>query len=167
MAVIPWGLIGLSMYVTEKTGYVGHDEENGLGFRGLRHPRFHAEYTVEQYREMPNGDDILYTVNYDVFKDGEFVDWCPTVQLLSSPRSSRSSASVITFLTEDLFVVYKGVNTNGDFLHGRARESADPTRGGSGFGPADGGRVDSHRRSPARSAAGLDLAPGGAKVEVR
>ena len=66
--------------------------------------------------EMANGDDILYTVNYDVFKDGEFVgSVSPAVQLVQSTQQQKLVAGVISFPTEDLFVVYKGVNTNGDF----------------------------------------------------
>ena len=65
---------------------------------------------------MANGDDILYTVNYDVFKDGEFVgSVSPAVQLVQSTQQQKLVAGVISFPTEDLFVVYKGVNTNGDF----------------------------------------------------
>ena len=67
---------------------------------------------------MANGDDILYTVNYDVFKDGEFVgSVSPAVQLVQSTQQQKLVAGVISFPTEDLFVVYKGVNTNGCLLY--------------------------------------------------
>ena len=37
------------------------------------------------------------------------------MQLVQSTQQQKLVAGVISFPTEDLFVVYKGVNTNGDF----------------------------------------------------
>ena len=66
--------------------------------------------------EVNGGNDILYTVNYDVFKDGEFVgSVSPAVQLVQSTQQQKLVAGVISFPTEDLFVVYRGVNDEGDF----------------------------------------------------
>ena len=77
---------------------------------------FDANVGSDTIEEMANGDDTLYTVNYDVFKDGEFVgSVSPAVQLVQSTQQQKLVAGVISFPTEDLFVVYKGVNTNGDF----------------------------------------------------
>ena len=39
----------------------------------------------------------------------------PTVQLVQSTQQQKLVASVISFPTEDLFVVYRGVNADGDF----------------------------------------------------
>lgn len=116
MAVILVGLIGSSMYVTERVGYVGYDEATDSTTEDFTIQDFTLKYTSNTIEEMANGDDILYTVNYDVFKDGEFVgSVSPAVQLVQSTQQQKLVAGVISFPTEDLFVVYKGVNTNGDF----------------------------------------------------
>ena len=116
MAVILVGLIGSSMFVTERTGYVGYDEEADATTEDFSIQDFTLKYTSNSVEEMPNGDDILYTVNYDVYKEGQFVgSVSPAVQLVQSTQQQKLVAGVISFPTEDLFVVYKGVNKNGDF----------------------------------------------------
>lgn len=115
MAVILIGLIGSSMYVTEKTGYVKYDSEADTAETFVIQD-FELRYTGNVIEEQENGDDILYTVNFDVYKDGEFVGAVnPTVQFVQSTQQQKLVASVISFPTEDLFVVYKGVNGDGDF----------------------------------------------------
>lgn len=115
MALILVGLIGSSMYVTEKVGYVKYDK--GADTAGeFTIQDFTLKYTSNSVEEMPNGDDIVYTVNYDVFKDGAFVgSVSPAVQKVQSTQQQKLIAGVISFPTEDLFVVYKGVNKDGDF----------------------------------------------------
>lgn len=116
MAIILVGLIGSSMYVTEKVAYVGYDEATDTATEDFTIQDFTLKYTSNSIEEMPNGDDILYTVNYDVFKNGEFVgSVSPAVQLVQSTQQQKLVAGVIGFPTEDLFVVYKGVNKDGDF----------------------------------------------------
>ena len=39
----------------------------------------------------------------------------PNVQLVATTQQSKSNAAVIHFAEEDLFVVYRGVNNDGDF----------------------------------------------------
>ncbi len=115
MAVILVGLIGSSMYVTEKVAYVNYDEAADTA-EDFTIQDFTLKYTSNDITEMENGDDILYTVNYDVYKDGQFVgSVSPAVQLVQSTQQQKLVAGVISFPTEDLFVVYKGVNKDGDF----------------------------------------------------
>ncbi|MFR3091852.1 MAG: heme lyase CcmF/NrfE family subunit [Eggerthella lenta] len=116
MAVILVGLIGSSMYVTEKTGYVKYDEETDSASEPFVIQDFELRYTGNNIAPQPNDDDILYTVYFDVYKNGEFVGAVdPTVQFVQSTQQQKLVASVITFPTEDLFVVYRGVNSDGDF----------------------------------------------------
>ena len=116
MAVILVGLIGSSMYVTEKTGYVKYDEETDSASEPFVIQDFELRYTGNNIDPQPNDDDILYTVYFDVYKNGEFVGAVdPTVQFVQSTQQQKLVASVITFPTEDLFVVYRGVNSDGDF----------------------------------------------------
>lgn len=115
MAIILVGLIGSSMYVTEKVGYVKYDEGADTA-EAFTIQDFTLKYTSNSIEDMPNGDDIVYKVNYDVFKDGAFVgSVSPAVQLVQTTQQQKLLAGVISFPTEDLFVVYKGVNKDGDF----------------------------------------------------
>ena len=59
---------------------------------------------------------MRYALTFDVTKDGQFVGTVnPAVQLVSATQQQKLEASVIGFPLEDLFVVYRGVNDEGDF----------------------------------------------------
>lgn len=115
MSVILIGLIGSSMYVTEKTGYIAFDEEANTA-ESFVIDDYELRYTDSAVEVQPNGDDVLYRVEFDVYKTGGsyvgHVD--PSVQLVSSTQQTKLNASVISLPTEDLFVVYRGVNEAGD-----------------------------------------------------
>lgn len=116
MAIILVGLIGSSMYVTEVTGYVGYDSETDTASEDFVIKDYTLSYTGNSIEQQDNGDDIDYTVFFDVYKDGEYVGSVnPTVQLVQSTQQQKLVASVISFPLEDLFVVYRGVNDAGDF----------------------------------------------------
>lgn len=90
MAVILVGLIGSSMYVTEKTGYVKYDEETDSASEPFVIQDFELRYTGNNIAPQPNDDDILYTVYFDVYKNGEFVGAVdPTVPFVPVRGSSR------------------------------------------------------------------------------
>ena len=116
MAIILVGLIGSSMYVTEKVEYLEYDPETGGTNDEFVIQDFTLKYTGNSIDELENGTDILYTLEFDVYKGEEFVGHvAPSVQLVSTTQQQKLLASVIGFPTEDLFVVYRGVNTDGDF----------------------------------------------------
>lgn len=116
MAVILVGLIGSSMYVTERVGYVAYDEATDTAAQPFLIQDFVLTYTGNKVEPQPNNDDILYTVFFDVTKDGQAVGSVePTVQFVQSTQQQKLVASVIGFPTEDLFVVYRGVSAEGDF----------------------------------------------------
>ena len=78
---------------------------------------YELRYTSNSVETMANGDDVIYQVEFDVFdtEDGSFVGHVsPSVQLVSSTQQTKLNASVISLPTEDLFVVYRGVNQAGD-----------------------------------------------------
>ena len=59
---------------------------------------------------------MLYEVTFDVYKNDRFVGQVsPSVQLDVMTQQQKLNAGVISFPEEDLFVVYRGVNQNGDF----------------------------------------------------
>lgn len=115
IAVILVGLIGSAMFVTEKTGYVAYDSATNTA----------ADFTVQDYTLKYTGNSVIedaskaniyYTAEYDVYRGGSYVGHvAPTLQLVEATQQTKSNAAVIGFPEEDLFVVYKGVNTNGAF----------------------------------------------------
>ena len=116
MAVILVGLIGSSMYVTDEAGYVSAGE-------GSEAP---ASLAIQEYELRYAGDEItdnseldgtvLYEVSFDVYKNGNQIGRVmPSIQLDAMTQQQKLNASVLTFADEDLFVVYHGVNVNGDF----------------------------------------------------
>ena len=116
MAVILIGLIGSSMYVTERVGYVDYNADADAADERFTIQDFTLTYTGNTVEPQDNNDDILYTVYYDVDKNGEALGSVnPTVQFVQSTQQQKLVASVISFPTEDLFVVYRGVNEEGDF----------------------------------------------------
>lgn len=116
MAVILVGLIGSSMYVTEKVAYIGYDESTDTAAENFTIKDYELEYTSNSVTEVNGGNDILYTVNYDVYKDGNYIgSVSPAVQLAQKTQQQKLVASVISLPGEDLFVVYRGVNNDGAF----------------------------------------------------
>lgn len=116
MSIILIGLIGSSMYVTEKTGYIAFDEENNTA-ESFVIQNYELRYTDNSIETMANGDDVIYQVEFDVYdtEDGSYIGHVsPSVQLVSSTQQTKLNASVISLPTEDLFVVYRGVNQAGD-----------------------------------------------------
>ena len=115
MAIILVGLIGSSMYVTEITGYLPYDEESDSVSETFDIQDFQLTYTGNSIDELGNGN-VRYALTFDVTKDGQFVGTVnPAVQLVSATQQQKLEASVIGFPLEDLFVVYRGVNDEGDF----------------------------------------------------
>ena len=115
MGIILVGLIGSSMYVTEITGYLPYDEESDSVSETFDIQDFQLTYTGNSIDELGNGN-VRYALTFDVTKDGQFVGTVnPAVQLVSATQQQKLEASVIGFPLEDLFVVYRGVNDEGDF----------------------------------------------------
>lgn len=116
MAVILVGLIGSSMYVTEQAGYMEYDEETDSCPQAFAIKDYELVYAGNSIVPSENGDDIDYTVLFDVYKDGKFLETVdPTVQLVQSTQQQKLVASVVSLPSEDLFVVYRGVNAEGAF----------------------------------------------------
>lgn len=116
MAIILVGLIGSSMFVTEKVSYIEYDEASDTA-QAFFIDDYELRYTGNSVTDMGNGDDILYMVEFDVFdaNSGSYIGHVsPSVQLVSSTQQTKLNASVISFPTEDLFVVYRGVSSEGD-----------------------------------------------------
>lgn len=115
MGIILVGLIGSSMYVTEITGYLPHDEESDTVSETFDIQDFQLTYTSNSIDELGNGN-VRYALTFDVTRDGQFVGSVnPAVQVVAATQQQKLEASVIGFPLEDLFVVYRGVNDEGAF----------------------------------------------------
>ncbi|MEG1513115.1 MAG: cytochrome c biogenesis protein CcsA [Raoultibacter sp.] len=113
MAIILIGLIGSSMYVTEKVGHMGYDAKTDVAAEDFTIQDYTLKYASNSVNEQGNGD-IMYTVNFDVYKNDTFIGSAsPAVQLVQTTQQQKLLASVISFPEQDLFIVYKGVDTAG------------------------------------------------------
>ena len=114
MGIILIGLVGSSMYVTEVTGYVASSEDSQAD----------QSLTVQDYTITPmeenswdaGGDGYMFALNLDITRGGNEVGIItPSIQVDPMTQQQKLNASVVSFPLHDLFVVYRGVNTNGDF----------------------------------------------------
>ena len=124
MGVILIGLIGSSMYVYEQTGYMQTEEENTgeavstiVSAEPFGVQEYRLEYASDSIVDNSEADNtVVYGVTFDVYKNDRFVGQVsPSVQLDVMTQQQKLNAGVISFPEEDLFVVYRGVNQNGDF----------------------------------------------------
>ena len=116
MAVILVGLIGSSMYVTEVNDYVPYDEATDTAGEAMTVQDFTLTYASNSVEMADNKDDIVYTVVFDVYEGDSYLGQVsPAVQVVSSTQQQKLVASVLSLPTEDLFVVYRGVNDDGAF----------------------------------------------------
>lgn len=116
MSIILIGLIGSSMYVTERVDYIARDEATDTALSDFTIQDYRLEYIGNEVVQDPNGSDIFYEVDFNVYKGDQFLGTVdPTVQLVTTTQQQKLLASVISFPHEDLFVVYRGVNELGEF----------------------------------------------------
>lgn len=121
MAFILVGLIGSSMYVTEQVKYLPYDLETDTTTEDLYIGDYVLKYTGNEVNPAENEDDVFYQLNFDVYKttsSGEesYIGSVePTVQMVQSTQQQKLNAAVISFPQEDLFVVYRGMSTDGAF----------------------------------------------------
>ncbi len=112
MSIILVGLIGSSMYVTESVQYVDYDEDSNTGGT-LVIDDYELRFTTSSVEVSDDGEDYFYIVEFDVYDldSGSYLGHvAPSVQLDAMTQQTKLNASVLSFPTEDLFVVYRGVN---------------------------------------------------------
>ena len=109
MGVILVGLIGSSMYVTEKVSYLAYDTENNTVSGDIVISDYRLEFTDFVIRDTDNGAYTLYELYFDVYKNGTFVSSLqPSVQMIPTTQDQKVNAAVISFFDEDLFLVFRG-----------------------------------------------------------
>lgn len=116
MSVILIGLIGSSMYVTEQTGYMGYDSSTDTATSDFTIQDYTLTYTGSSVDQNTQAGTVTYEVDFDVYKGGSYLGAVhPQVQVAMATQQQKLNASVISLPDEDLFVVYRGVNSQGAF----------------------------------------------------
>lgn len=117
MAAILVGLVGSSMYVTERTGYLSYEEGSEEAAEPFVVDDYELRLDSSDIGESADGSAIVYRVRFDVYdaETGVFKGQVePSVELDVASQQTKLNASVLSSPTEDLFVVYRGVNDAGD-----------------------------------------------------
>ena len=116
MGVILVGLIGSSMYVYDQTGYMDFDPETKTA-GSFEVQEYRLEYVSDSITDNSEvNSTVLYEVVFDVYKNDRYLGQAaPSIQLDVMTQQQKLNAVVIGSPEEDLFVVYRGVNQNGDF----------------------------------------------------
>ena len=85
------------MYVTEKVEYLTYDPEIDGTTEDFVIQDFTLKYTGNSIEELENGTDVLYTLEFDVYKGDDYVGHVnPSVQLVTSTQQQKLLASVIS-----------------------------------------------------------------------
>ncbi len=118
MGLILIGLVGSSMYVTEVSGYMPYDQETDASTERFVIGDYELEYKSAEGAMNSTHTNIIYTLNLEVYKDGnDMGQVSPTITLIGTTQQQQMGAGVISLPQEDLFVVYQGVNADGDGIH--------------------------------------------------
>lgn len=116
MAVILVGLIGSSMYVTEKVAYLGYDSEKEQAEEDFYIKDYRLVYQGNKVEALENKADALYQIEFQVYKNDVYIGQVqPSVQVAMATQQQKLNAAVLSLPSEDLFVVYRGVNQEGAF----------------------------------------------------
>ena len=114
LAVILAGLVGSSMYVTDKSGYLssgGEDSQAAAEMQVGSYTVSAGEATIED-----KGDGYLYQLELNVqAADGSTFTLAPSIYLDAATSQQKYDAAVASRIDHDLFAVYRGVNENGDY----------------------------------------------------
>ena len=115
MAIILVGLIGSSMFITERVEYVSYNGATNQA-EDIDIEDFKLIYTDNSIVASEDGRNVVYTVEFDVYKDGQKIGHMkPNLQMVTATQQTKANAAVMSFPLRDLFVVYRGVNNAGAF----------------------------------------------------
>jgi cytochrome c-type biogenesis protein CcmF len=116
IGIILIGLIGSSMYSTQRDFYLPWDETSDTVSAPIEVQNYTLNYVSNSIVPQDNNEDIVYSLFFDVEKDGRSIGQIePSVLLVTPTLQQRLNAAVISAPLEDLFVVYRGVTNEGAF----------------------------------------------------
>ena len=115
MAVILIGLIGSNMYVMEKSGYMAFDVDAHMATETFSIGDYELVYVADSVIDnSETSGNVLFGIDFDVYQDGALIgQMVPTLQLDTATQQQKLNAAVMSFPTEDLFVVFRGTNQDG------------------------------------------------------
>ena len=115
MAVCLVGLIGSSMYVTEVAGYVDYDSKADTA-QVYEAAGYELDYTANSAYMTDNYAGVIYQVDFDVKQgDSTIGHISPAIKLVTNTQQTQAVAAVCTTPLEDVFVIYNGVDDDGNF----------------------------------------------------
>lgn len=114
LGVILIGLIGSSMYVNEKTGYLASEGSTTAADSFIVGAYEFRASGESQTEEGPNA--YQYELTLDMYKEGEFITQVhPSILVDGTTMQQKLQADVVSYLDHDVFVVFRGFNTNFDY----------------------------------------------------
>lgn len=115
MAVILVGLIGSSMYVAERSGYMGFDLETGQATEAFRIQDYELVYAGDTLIGDYEGiGTMIFQVDFDVYENGRMVGRVqPSLQIDAATQQQKLNAGVLSRPGEDVFVVFRGTSQQG------------------------------------------------------
>ncbi|WP_261429023.1 heme lyase CcmF/NrfE family subunit [Berryella wangjianweii] len=115
LGIILVGLIGSSMFVTEKTAYLPYDQATDSARESFTIQEYELCFKGSSVTPDAEAHKVVYETRFDVYKNGKLVGEAkPQVELNQITQAQKLNAHVLSFPDEDLFVVYRGVNADGD-----------------------------------------------------
>ncbi|WP_304425969.1 cytochrome c-type biogenesis CcmF C-terminal domain-containing protein [uncultured Adlercreutzia sp.] len=115
MAVVLVGLIGSTMYVTSASALLPYDAETNTAERALVIGDYRLDYRDKEVVIAENQTDLFNTLFLTVSENDEPVaEVAPMLQMVSTTQQHQLHADILHKPLEDLFVVYRGVDSHGD-----------------------------------------------------
>lgn len=114
VALMLIGLIGSSMYVTEKTSYLAYDGATDTSADIFTIKGYDLHFKGSDIQTNERTGKMHYTLFFDVAKDDKIIDSiAPSIAMDQITRQQKLSAAVTSSPLEDLFVVYRGTSAQG------------------------------------------------------
>ncbi len=113
IAVILVGLIGSAMFDYDQSQYLAFDE-NANTAEDMQVQNYTLHYTGNDIQQNQDTYQVLYTVDFDVYENGQYIgSVSPSVQLNAMTQQTKSNAAIIGQPTQDIFIVYRGTSNTG------------------------------------------------------
>ena len=115
LAICLVGLIGSSMYVSETAGYVQYNEDEDTA-EAFTASGYELDYTANSAYMTGNYTAVMYQVEFDLKQgDATIGHLTPALKLIANTQQTQAVAAVHTLPLEDVFVIYNGVDDDGNF----------------------------------------------------
>ncbi|MGN0073050.1 MAG: heme lyase CcmF/NrfE family subunit, partial [Coriobacteriales bacterium] len=118
LGVMLIGMVGSSMYVTERSGYLPYDQATGTCTERFAVGDFELEFAGGNAQMSSDYTSVEYQIEMGVYKDGNYLGRVnPQIVIVAATQQQKYNAGVIGLPQEDLFVVYQGVSSADSSIH--------------------------------------------------